>query len=76
MDQIIPKLCVPCYTFSSMFHTAKLDTLKTIYFAYFESTMKYVLTFVAISVTQRKLCTVVHAIPGLFQQDGDISCSI
>jgi hypothetical protein len=41
IDQIIPKLSVACYAVRQMYHTNNNNTLKSIYFAYFHSTVKY-----------------------------------
>jgi hypothetical protein len=35
IHQMIPKLSAACYAVSSMFHTSNINTLKSIYFAYF-----------------------------------------
>jgi hypothetical protein len=41
IDQMIPKLSGACYTVRSMFHTSNINTLKSIYFAYFHSITQY-----------------------------------
>jgi hypothetical protein len=41
IDQMIPKLRTACYAVGSVFHISNTDTLKSIYFAYFHSIMKY-----------------------------------
>jgi hypothetical protein len=37
IDQIIPKLSAPCYVVRQMYHISNNNTLKSIYFAYFQS---------------------------------------
>jgi len=44
-DQMTPKLSRKCYVAGSMFHIRNIDTLITIYFAYFNSIMKYSIIF-------------------------------
>jgi hypothetical protein len=41
IDQMIPKLSWACYAVRSMFHIVNIYTMKSIYFAYFQSIMKY-----------------------------------
>jgi hypothetical protein len=43
IEKLIPKLTGTCYAVRSMLHVSKTDTLKTVYFAYFHSMMKYVI---------------------------------
>jgi hypothetical protein len=45
IDQMIPKLSGACYTVRSMFHMSNITTLKSIYFTYFHSIMKYGIIF-------------------------------
>jgi hypothetical protein len=45
IGQMIPKLSRACYAVRSIFHVSNTDTLKSIYFAYFHSIMKYGITF-------------------------------
>jgi hypothetical protein len=45
IDQMIPKLSGACYTARSMFHISNIDTLKSIYFAYFCCIIKYGIIF-------------------------------
>jgi hypothetical protein len=40
-DQLVPKLSSACYAVRSMLHVSNTHTLKSIYFAYFHSLMKY-----------------------------------
>jgi hypothetical protein len=40
IDQIILKLSGACYAVRSMYHIVNIDTMKSIYFAYFQSIMK------------------------------------
>jgi hypothetical protein len=42
---MIPKLSRACYAITSMSHTSSTDNLKSIYFAYFHSIMKYGILF-------------------------------
>jgi hypothetical protein len=57
IDQMIPKLSRACYAVRSMFHIVKIDTLKSIYFAYFHSIMKYGIIFGGNSSNSRKIFT-------------------
>jgi hypothetical protein len=41
MDKLCPKLSGACYVVRSMFHVSNSDTLKSVYFVYFHSIMKY-----------------------------------
>jgi hypothetical protein len=41
IDQLVPKLSGACYAVRSMLHISNIDTLKSIYFAYFHFLMKY-----------------------------------
>jgi hypothetical protein len=41
IDNLAPKLSGACYAVRSMSHISNTDTLKSIYFAYFHSLMKY-----------------------------------
>jgi hypothetical protein len=45
IDLMIPKLSRTCYAIRLMFHISSTDTLKSIYLAYFHSTMKYQIIF-------------------------------
>jgi hypothetical protein len=38
---LVPKLSEACYAVRSMLHISNADILKSIYFAYFHSLMKY-----------------------------------
>jgi hypothetical protein len=42
---MIPKLSGACYAIGSMSHISSTDNLKSIYFAYFHSIMKYEIIF-------------------------------
>jgi hypothetical protein len=44
-DQIIPKLSAACYTIRQMYHFVNQHTLKSIYFTYFHSFVKYGIIF-------------------------------
>jgi hypothetical protein len=45
IDLMIPKLSTACYTIRLMSHISSTDTFKSIYFAYFHSTVKYGIVF-------------------------------
>jgi hypothetical protein len=45
VDQLVPKLSEACYAVRSLSHISNIDTLKSIYFAYFHSLMKYGIIF-------------------------------
>jgi hypothetical protein len=45
IDQTVPKLSGACYAVRSMSHVSNNVTLKTMYFAYFHSIMKYGIFF-------------------------------
>ena len=38
---MIPKLIGTCYTVRSMVHVSNINTLKSVYYAYFQSIIKY-----------------------------------
>jgi hypothetical protein len=40
-DKLIPSLCGACNVVRSMCYISKVDTIKSVYFAYFHSIMKY-----------------------------------
>jgi hypothetical protein len=44
-DQLVPKLSGACYAVTPMLHISTIDTLKSIYFTYFHSLMKYGIIF-------------------------------
>jgi hypothetical protein len=41
IDQMVPKLSAACYAVRSMYHINNINTLKSIYFSYFHSIIKY-----------------------------------
>jgi hypothetical protein len=45
IDKLIPTLSGACYAVRSMLHVSNTDTLKSVYFAYFHSVMKYGIVF-------------------------------
>jgi hypothetical protein len=45
IDQLVPELSSACYAVRSMYHISNTDILKSIYFAYFHSLMKYGIIF-------------------------------
>jgi hypothetical protein len=51
IDQIIPKLSAACYAVRQMYHFVNQNTLKSIYFAYFHSIVKYGIIFGVIHPT-------------------------
>jgi hypothetical protein len=57
IDQMIPKLSAACYAFRSMFHISNIITLKSIYFAYFHSIIKYRIFFWGNASNSRKIFT-------------------
>jgi hypothetical protein len=57
IDQMIPKLSAACYAVRSMFHISNLNTLKSIYFAYFHSIVQYGIIFWGNSSNTRKVFT-------------------
>jgi hypothetical protein len=56
-DQMIPKLSGACYTVRSMFHISNINTLKSIYFPYFHSIIKYRIICGGNSSNSRKIFT-------------------
>jgi hypothetical protein len=56
-DQTIPKLSAACYTVRQMYHFVNQNTLKSIYFAYFHSIVKYGINFWGNSPNSRKIFT-------------------
>jgi predicted membrane protein len=57
VDQIIPKLSAACYAVRQMYHFINQNTLKSIYFAYFHSIVKYGIIFWDNSSNSRKIFT-------------------
>jgi hypothetical protein len=45
INKMIPKLSGACYAVKLMFHISNITTLKSIYFAYFHSIIKYGIIF-------------------------------
>jgi hypothetical protein len=54
---MIPKLSGACYAVRSMFHIGNINTLKSIYFTYFHSVIKYGIMFWGNSSSSRKIFT-------------------
>jgi hypothetical protein len=54
IDQQVPELSGACYAVRSMLHISNTDTLKSIYFAYFHSSMKYAIIFCGNSSDSKK----------------------
>jgi hypothetical protein len=57
IDQIIPKLNAACYAVRQMYHFVNQNTLKSIYFAYFHSIVKYGTMFWGNSSNSRNIFT-------------------
>jgi hypothetical protein len=57
IDQISPKLRAACYAVRHMYHLVNQNTLKSIYFAYFHSIVKYGIIFWGNSSNSRKIFT-------------------
>ena len=55
VQQLIPKLSAACYAIRSLFHITNIDTLKSIYFAYFHSVMNYGIIFWGNSTDSKKI---------------------
>jgi hypothetical protein len=54
---LVPKLSGACYAVRSLLHVSKADMLKSIYFAYFHSLMKYGIIFWSHSSDSKKVFT-------------------
>jgi IS1 family transposase len=57
IDQMVPKLSGACYAVRSMYHISNINTLKSIYFAYFHSIIKYGRIFWGNSSNSKKIFT-------------------
>jgi hypothetical protein len=57
IDQLVPKLSGACYAVRSLLHISNTDTIKSIYFAYFHSLMKYGIIFWGTSSDSKKVFT-------------------
>jgi hypothetical protein len=57
IDQMIPKLSRACYAVRSMFDISNITTLKSIYFTYFHSIIKYGIIFWGNSSNSGKIFT-------------------
>jgi hypothetical protein len=57
MDQLVPKLSGACYAIRSMLHISNTYTLRSVYFAYFHSIMKYGIIFWGNSSDSKKAFT-------------------
>ena len=58
IEEIIPNLSGICYAVRSMVHISKINTLKSIYYAYFHSIIKYGIIFWGNSSYSGKIFTV------------------
>ena len=56
-EQMIPKLSRPCYAIASMIHNSNINTLKPIYYTYFQSIIKYRIIFWGNSSNSGKIFT-------------------
>jgi IS1 family transposase len=54
---MVPKLSGACYAVRSMYHISNIKTLKSIYFAYFHSIIKYGIIFWGNSSNSKKVFT-------------------
>jgi hypothetical protein len=45
IEQMIPKLSGACYAVRSMVHISNINTIKSIYYAYFHTILKYGIIF-------------------------------
>jgi hypothetical protein len=59
-DQIIHKLSAACYVVTQMYHFVNQNTLKSIYFAYFHSIVKYGILFWSNSSNNRRIFTLLN----------------
>jgi hypothetical protein len=57
IDQMIPKLSGACYAVMLMFPISNINTVKSIYFPYFHSIIKYGIIFWGNSSNSRKIFT-------------------
>jgi hypothetical protein len=57
IDQMVPKLNAACYVVRSMYHISNSNTLKSVYFAYFHSIIKYGIIFWGNSSNSKKIFT-------------------
>jgi hypothetical protein len=57
VDQMILELSWACCAVGSVFHIVSIDTLKSVYFAYFHSIMKYGIIFWGYSSSSKKIFT-------------------
>jgi hypothetical protein len=55
IDKLIPMLSGACYAVRSMLHVSNTNTLKSVYFAYFHSVMKYEIIFGGNSSNSKKI---------------------
>jgi hypothetical protein len=56
-DQMVPKFSGACYAVRSVFHISNINTLKSIYFAYFHSIIQYGIIFWGNSSNSRTIFT-------------------
>jgi hypothetical protein len=54
---MVPKLSEACYAVKSMYHISNINTLKSIYFVYFHSIIKYGIIFGGNSSNSKKIFT-------------------
>jgi hypothetical protein len=57
IGQLVPKLSGACYAVRSVLHISYTDALKSMYFAYFHSLLKYVIIFCKNLSVSKKVLT-------------------
>jgi hypothetical protein len=57
IEKMIPKLSGACYAVRSMIHFSNINTLKSVYYAYFHSVIKYGIIFWGNSSNSGKIFT-------------------
>jgi hypothetical protein len=57
LNTMVPKLSGACYAVRAMYHISNINTLKSIYFAYFHSVIKYGIIFWGNSSNSKKIFT-------------------
>jgi hypothetical protein len=67
IDQLIPKLKGVCYAVISLLHISNTETLKSIYYAYFHSLMKYRIILWGNSTDSRKVFTLQKKTVGIMR---------
>jgi hypothetical protein len=57
IEEMIPKLSVACYAIRSMIHFSNINSLSSVYYAYFHSVIKYGIIFWVNSSNSGKIFT-------------------